>query len=142
LDPSDRDRTRTLASARAAAAILGVLAFLPLLLSLVASPVPRGTALVVPAGAIGILAPALAWRLQAQIRERAGGSAAGARRAYLRSVVVGLAITAAAALFGGIVWLLSRETAALAGLLMHVLLVGAIWPTEARLEHAEEEAAR
>jgi hypothetical protein len=80
--------------------------------------------------------------VQAHLRERARGNAAAGRRAYLQSVVVGLAITGAAALLGGIVWLLSRETAALAGLLMHVLLVGALWPTEARLEQAEEEAAQ
>ena len=102
--------------------------------NLLAMPVVSG--LVMPAGLLGIVAPAIAWRLQARIRQRAGG------QAYVRSVAVGLAVTEAAALIGALVWLYSREAAALIGFPMHLLMVGALWPTEARMEQSEEDATR
>lgn len=130
------DRARALGAARLTAAALAAGPFLVLALSLLVPPRAERSALVMPAGLLGIVAPAIAWRLQARIRQRAGG------QAYVRSVAVGLAVTEAAALIGALVWLYSREAAALIGFPMHVLMVGALWPTEARMEQSDEDAAR
>lgn len=136
------ERARALSTARLVAAVLGVS---PLLLAAGATLLSRGRGgswLVVPAGVIGIVAPAVAWRLQARIRETATGGAAAGRAAYLRSVVVGLAVTEGAALLGVMAWVLSGEAPALIGLPMHLLMVGALWPTEERLQRAEEDGGR
>ncbi len=136
------DRARALSTARLIAAVLGAG---PLLLAAVARLLPSGEGgswLVVPAGVLGLAAPAVAWRVQARVREAATGGADGGRRAYLRSVVVGLAVTEGTALLGVMAWLLSGEVPALIGLPMHLLMVGALWPTEERLQRAEEDASR
>ena len=128
--------------ARARAATLG-LATAPVLLALLAWWVPHGEGargLVVPAGALGIVAPALAWRLHRRVRERARGAAA-AREAFVRSIVLALAFTGAAATFGVVAWALSDDLSALIGLPVHVLLAGGLWPTREGLEHAEQEAS-
>jgi hypothetical protein len=134
------DRHRVLSTARLIAAALGAG---PLLLTLFAglvSPAAGFSRLVVPAGVLGLVAPALAWRLQARVRERARGRAEDGRRAYVRSLILGLAVTEAAAILGGVAWLLTGEIQALIGLPMHLVMVGALWPTEERLQRAEEEA--
>lgn len=137
-DPSDRGRALSQARTLAAALAVGPLLLLAVAL-LVPAPEPSST-LVLPAGVIGIVSPAIGWRLQARIRERAAGGAAGGRRAYLRSLLAGLAVTEAAAVLAVVAWLLSREAAALLGVLLHLLLVSALWPTEERLQSAEEDA--
>ena len=134
------DRARALAQARWIAAALAAGPFLLLALSFLASAWQERSALVVPAGVLGLVAPAIAWRLQARIREGVRGDAAAARRAYVRSVTVGLGVTEGAAMLGVLVWFVSREPAALVGLPMHLLMVGALWPTEERLERTEEDA--
>jgi hypothetical protein len=140
MDRSDRDRAHALSTARALAAVL---AAGPVLLTALAPLVPPSqgwSRLVVPVGVLGIVAPALAWRLQARIRESVAGGAAAGRRAYLRSLVLGLGVTEAAALLGVGVWLLAREVPALVGLPMHLVMAAALWPTEQRLQAAEEAA--
>lgn len=136
-DPSDRARSLSQAQVLAAALALG-----PLLILGAVCLLPRraeSSALVVPAGLLGIVAPAIGWRLQAAIRGRARGGPAERRRAYVRSVIAGLAVTAAAALLGILAWSLSNESAALLGVLLHLLLVSALWPTEERLQNDDEE---
>jgi len=139
VDPSDR--ARALGLARALTAALAAGPFLLLLAAFAAPPIPPRSTLVVPAGLLGLVAPAIGWRLQARRRERARGGALAGRRAYLQSLIAGLAVTEAAAILGVLAWFLSRETAALAGLPMHLLLVFALWPTEERLQRAEEDAS-
>ena len=134
------DRASTLSTARAIAAVLAVGPLLLTALAPLVSPVQAGSRLVVPVGVLGIVAPALGWRLQARIRDGVAGGVEAGRRAYLRSVALGLAVTEGAALLGVVVWLLTREVPALIGLPMHLLLAGALWPTEQRLQDAEEAA--
>ena len=136
------ERSESLATARLIAAVLAAGPFLLLAVALAFPARWESTRLVVPAGVIGLVAPAVAWRAQARIREQARGGPVAGRRAYVRSVTVGLAITEGAALLGGIVWLLSREPSALVGLPMHLLMVGALWPTEERIARAEEDTPR
>jgi hypothetical protein len=135
MDLSDRDRV--LGTARLVAALLGVGPLLLLALTLAVPPDPASSPLVVPAGVLGLVAPAVAWRVQASAREKGRGSAAAGHRAYVRSVVAGLSITEAAALLGVLAWLLSGQVQALIGLPMHLVMVGALWPTEERLRQAE-----
>ena len=136
------DRARDLARARLLTAVLTAG---PLLLlgavSLLPSP---GTTdvLVLPAGLFGLVAPAIAWRLQARILERARGSASERRRTYVRSLLVALAVTEGAAMLAVLAWHLSREAVALLALPMHLVLAFALWPSEERLARAEEEASR
>jgi hypothetical protein len=139
LDPSDRARTLSLARTLAAALAVGPLLFLAG--ALLVRPRAASSVLVVPAGVLGLVAPAIGWRLQARLGEGARGGAGGGRRAYLRSLTAGLAVTEGAALLAVVAWFLSDELAALVGLPMHLLLVFALWPTDERLQRAEEEAA-
>ncbi|HEX5044081.1 MAG TPA: hypothetical protein VFV75_14325 [Candidatus Polarisedimenticolaceae bacterium] len=127
------DRARVLSTARLIAAALGAGPLLLMVLAGVVSPAQGLSTLVVPAGVLGLVAPAIAWRLQARVREGASGRAEEGRRAYLRSLFLGLAVTEGAAILGGIVWLLTREIQALIGLPMHLVMVGALWPTEERV---------
>jgi hypothetical protein len=141
VDPSEPDREGVLARARLLAALL---ALSPLIVLGAVALLPQpgeSRALVLPAGLLGLVAPALGWRLQVRLREGVRGGAAAGRRAYLRSLVAGLAVTEATALLGVLAWHLSREPAALLGVLLHLLLVSAMWPTEDRLERAEEDAS-
>jgi len=134
------ERAHALGTARLTAAVLGAGPFLLTALSLVVVPQEGAMRLVVPAGVLGLVAPAIAWRVQTRIREGARGGAAGGRRAYVRSVTWSLCITEGAATLGVLVWLLSQAPQALIGLPLHLVMVGALWPTEERLQRAEEEA--
>ena len=134
------ERAGALGTARLLAAVLGIGPLLLLGAALAFPRPPSASPLVVPVGVLGLVAPAIAWRAQARMLEAARGGTDMGRRAYVRSVAVGLGITEAAAMCGVLVWLLSRQPHALAGLPMHLLMVGALWPTEERLRRAEEEA--
>jgi hypothetical protein len=136
LDLSDRGRALSLA--RALAGALALAPFLILGLLYLAGPRQGTRALVVPAGVLGLAAPAVGWRLQARIRERAPGGGEAGRRAYVGAVVSGLSVTAGASLLGVVAWFLSGDTLPLLGLVMHLLLAMALWPTDERLEQAEE----
>ena len=136
------ERAQALGTARLTAALLLAGPFLLTALVLVVAPREGVAGLVVPAGVLGLVAPAVAWRVQARIREGARGGAAGGRRAYLRSLTVGLAITEAAASVGVVVWLLTRQPQALIGLPLHLVMAGALWPSEERMQRAEEEEGR
>jgi hypothetical protein len=133
------DRDRALGEARWTAALLGASPLLLTALAGLVSPSEGFSWLVVPAGVLGLVAPAVAWRLQARLRASAGGGAEEGRRVYLRSLTVGLAVTELASMLGVGVWLVTREVQALIGLPMHLLMVGALWPTEERLRQAEED---
>lgn len=88
-----------------------------------------------PAGILGIVSPVIGYRLFHLLREKLPAGAGEAERAarFLRATVSGLAVTEAAALFGVAAYLLSGELQALMGLGMHMILTGALWPSEERL---------
>src|SRR4029078_11653366 len=118
------ERAKALGTARLAAALLLAGPFLLTARALVVAPREGVEGRVVPAGVLGLVAPAVAWRVQARIREGARGGAAGGRRAYVRSVTWSLCITEGAATLGVLVWLLSQAPQALIGLPLHLVMVG------------------
>jgi hypothetical protein len=127
---------RSLATTRVIALALsaGPLAVLGTLL-LVPEP-PPSRSLVLPAALAGLVALAVGYRLYgAMLGRLAGDAAAGPRIAALRSATIAsLSVTEATAIFGAIAFYFSREPIALLGVAAHLILAGAVWPTERRLE--------
>jgi hypothetical protein len=84
----------------------------------------------------GLVAPVLGYRLYLWQQERIPDDADGATRCahYLRAVTLALSATELSALFGVAMYALTRRPFALAGVLTHVLLSGALWPTPEKLE--------
>jgi hypothetical protein len=140
----DGANRRVLMRARtvAAALVLGVLAFIAV--SGILPRVPSLGVLVLPAAAFGAISPVFGYRLYLLLRERIapGASAAECRATFLRAVVLALAVTDAAAVFGVLVHALTGDLLVLIGAFMHVLLAGAIWPTEDRLQLFLDAATR
>jgi len=79
----------------------------------------------------GLVSPVIGFRLFAWRRERfpAAADPAGRRAAYARALAAALGVTAAVAVAGLWAHLLSGEPGPLAGLVTHVLLAGALWPS-------------
>jgi hypothetical protein len=100
--------------------------------------------LVVPAAVVGAASPAVAFRMYQLLRDRlAGGASATLRRqAFVRANVLCFSITEGAAIFGVVVYALTGAPLALLGVLMHVLLGGALWPSEEKLAGFVGTAAR
>jgi protein-S-isoprenylcysteine O-methyltransferase Ste14 len=133
---SQPDVERALAPMRvvALALSLGPLLVLGALLLVPASPPSRG--LVAPAALAGLVALAIGYRLYRSMLARiAPGAHADARRAVLRTATIAsLSVTESTALFGAVAFYFSREPFALAGLVSHLILAGAVWPTCGRLD--------
>lgn len=129
------DSTGIVARARVIvlALTLGVLAFAALGEFIGARTGPR--ALVAPAALAGVVSPVIGYRLYHWLQERGRTSATVEARcaAYLRATVVAVAVTEGVALFGVVAYLLSGEIAALIGVVTHVVLAGALWPTPEKL---------
>lgn len=127
-------KEKTLRSVRLVAALIGAS---PVVLAAAVAGiggVPSTDALVFPAVLAGLIALPVAWRLYAALQ---GGAVAGEEarcRRFLVATACALAVTECAAIFGIVAFMLSRQGAALVGVATHVILAGAIWPTEARLE--------
>jgi len=116
------------------AAVLGVLVVLAL-----TELLPTGDALVAaapPAALLGLVSPVVGYRLYLWVRERAARPASRAERcgAFVRANLVAMAVTEGAALFGIVAYLLSGRLFPLVGVLTHVLLAGAIWPSAEKLD--------
>lgn len=90
--------------------------------------------LVMPAVLFGLVSPVIGYRIYLKIREGSPNDIEGANQAFLRANIVALAVTEAAALFGCVAYLVSYNPLTYIGYLMHVLLAGAIWPNEFRLQ--------
>jgi hypothetical protein len=127
---------RSLATTRGVALALsiGPLAVLGALLLVPAAPPSRF--LVLPAALAGLVALAVGYRRYGTVLGRlAAGAAAGPRLAALRAATIAsLSVTESTAIFGAIAFYFSREPVALVGLAAHLILAGAVWPTEGRLE--------
>jgi hypothetical protein len=113
---------------------LGVLAF-----AAFSGWLPKGSALrflVFPAGLLGIVSPVVGYRLYHLMLERIPPRAgADERRAvFVRANVLAMGVTEAVAFFGVLVYGVTGEWVALTGLVTHVLLAGAVWPSPERLE--------
>jgi hypothetical protein len=100
--------------------------------------------LVVPAAVVGAASPAVAFRFYQLLRDRLpdGAGAALRRQTFLRANILCFAITEGAAVFGVIVFALTGAPVALIGIVMHVLLGGALWPSEEKLAGFVGTAAR
>ncbi len=113
--------------------VAGALGATPVILALIAAAIPAGRpsapALAFPAALVGLLAPAVAYRVYGGIRDGRGEAVPR----FLRATVAALAVTEGAAIFGCVSYVLSREVVALAGVLSHLILAGAVWPTPTRL---------
>jgi hypothetical protein len=96
-----------------------------------------------PAALAGLVSPLLGYRLFALLRERTGPGAGHAARCdrFLRATLFSVAVGAGVALFGIVAFWLSSVVAALIGVVTLVILVGALWPTEEKLEGFFDDAA-
>jgi hypothetical protein len=136
-DPSAPAADREVLRSSRVVAGLGVA--VPLVLAAASGLLPRvdgSAALVIPSAVAGAAGPVVGYRLYQLQRERLPRAAAEAdcRRAFLRATVLALGITEGAALLGIVVHGMTGELLALIGLFMHVLLAGALWPTEEKLQ--------
>jgi uncharacterized membrane protein len=91
---------------------------------------------VLPAAIIGAVSPIIGYRSYQLQRDRLTRDAGTARRleVFFRANLIAMAITETAALFGLVVHALTGSMLTLLGVLMHVLLAGALWPTVEKLE--------
>lgn len=92
--------------------------------------------LVAPAALLGLISPIAAYRLFLRMRERLPADAGDEFRChrFLVATIAAVAITESIALFGVVAFMLSGGFAGLIGVVTHVILVGAIWPTRERLD--------
>jgi len=98
-------------------------------------PLGQLEALVFPVGLLGIVSPLVGFRLLEYWRERArGADTASACNAYAQGHMLALAVTEVVGFLGAVAFLLAGRIATLIGVLTHVILAGAIWPTEESLE--------
>ncbi len=127
---SERSTVRLIAAALAASPVV------LLGLALVVPPPPPRHALVAPAVLAGFLSLAVGHRWYRRVLDgRATGAGPADRIAALRvATISGLACTGTAAIFGVFAFHFSREPFSLAGLAVHLILAGALWPTRARFE--------
>ena len=92
--------------------------------------------LALPAGLLGLVSPVIGYKLYSTRRDGIAPQAdLSARcRSFVMATVLAMAVTEGAAFVGILVFMLSGEWTALAGVLTHVLLAGAIWPSADRLQ--------
>jgi hypothetical protein len=126
---------RVLGQARTIAAALAAGVLLLTALSGIVR-IPGGPAAIASLAALlGIVSPLIGYRLYAWQRERDGVEGSHSRRcaSFLRATVLALAVTEGVALLGVVAYWLTAEPHALIGVVTHVILVGAVWPTSERL---------
>jgi hypothetical protein len=124
---------------RTARTVVAVLSAAPVLLGAIAAAVPLEPSLgslATPAVLAGIVAPAAGFHLYRKLQQAASREAdvRGRAAAFVRATVLALACTEAAATFGVVAFLLSREPVCLLAIALHLLLAGAVWPSRERLE--------
>jgi hypothetical protein len=135
-----QDAGRVVATTRRIAASLAATPVALLAASLLVPPPPPSRALVAPAALAGLVAFAVGNRWYRGLLDRVGPDARPAARAAAlrKATIAGLACTEAASLVGVVAFHVSREPFALVGVAAHLILVGASWPTRARLERILE----
>jgi hypothetical protein len=100
-------------------------------------------ALVGPAVLAGLVAPVVGYRVYLKIGSALPPDATrdAAAVAYVRAILISLAITEATSLLCAVAYLLSGDRMTYVGPAMHVILTGAIWPREERFESFAGAAA-
>jgi len=96
----------------------------------------RTAVLVGPASLLGIVSPVIGLRLYVWIRSRIPRAAGRSARlaAFYKANVTALGVTDAIGTLGLLGFLLSGQIVCLFGVLSHVLLAGALWPTQERMD--------
>jgi hypothetical protein len=91
--------------------------------------------LVAPAALLGLISPIAAYRMYLRMRDRLPADADDEFRChrFLVATVSAAAITESIAIFGVLAFMLGGGFAGLIGVVTHVILVGAIWPSRERL---------
>lgn len=130
---TDSGPTRSVADARAV--VLGVGAFVLAAAAIVAAVGPRhvpvGPGLAPVAGLVGLIAPVVGYRSYLYLGETSRRPL-GPR--FVAATALGVGVTGAAAVLGVVAFYLSSRLPALIGLVTHVMLTGAIWPSDWRLD--------
>jgi hypothetical protein len=92
--------------------------------------------LVGPSVLAGLVAPVVAYRVYLKIGSGVPPDAShdAVAAAYLRAILIALAITEATSLLCAVAFLLSGDRMTYVGPAMHLILTGAIWPREERFE--------
>jgi hypothetical protein len=96
-----------------------------------------------PVGLAGLVALPFGWRANVTMRERVPDNLdveTGCTR-YTAALLVALAITEGIAFVGIVCYTLGSELIALTGVLTHIMLSGALWPTPERVRPFLERAA-
>jgi hypothetical protein len=119
--------------------IVGAITVGPLILTIISAFVRLSSELhylVAPAGLLGIISPVIGYRLYQAMRRRIPPTADREQRCrgFLTATIAPLAVTEGIALIGIVAFMLSGAPACLIGVLTHVILAAAIWPTQERLE--------
>jgi hypothetical protein len=134
----DPTSTRTLTTTRiiSAALVGGVLGFAIVTVGWFSSRPSSLPALALAAALAGLVAPVGGYRLYRALRRGIPPRAEASARCavFQKATVLALGITEGIALVGVVVFALSREWIALTGVVTHVLVAGAIWPSRARLD--------
>lgn len=97
---------------------------------------PVSRVLVGPSVLAGLVAPAVGYHVYQWFGSRLEPDIShdAAAPAYLRAILIALAITESASLLCAVAFLLSGDRLTYVGPLMHLILTGAIWPREERFE--------
>jgi hypothetical protein len=92
-------------------------------------------ALTAPAALLGLISPVIGYRLYLWSRERvpAGEKTEARCDRFLRATILALAVTEGVALFGVVAFMVGGGPFALVGVLTHLLLTGALWPSDEKL---------
>ncbi len=101
------------------------------------------TALTAPAALLGLVNPVLGYRIHVRQWQRipADAQAADRRACYLRSIVLPLAVSEGVATLGVVSFALGGGAFSLVGVLTHLLLTGALWPSADRLSRFLDSGA-
>jgi hypothetical protein len=120
--------------------VIGAITVGPLLITIVSAFVRFSSELqylVAPAALLGIVSPVIGFRVHLGLKRRVPPDAGLEQRCqrFFTATIMPLAVTESIALFGVVAFMLSGAPASLIGVLTHVILAAAIWPTPERLEH-------
>jgi hypothetical protein len=134
--PATRTLEQTLTTARL---ILGAMVGTLVLVAALCLLLPRGPwgdFLIAPAGIVGIVSPAIGYRLFHWFGERLPQGAGDTEReaSFLRASVLAVSVTEGSALLGIVTFAMTGALTAMIGVVSHMILTGALWPTEDRLE--------
>jgi len=119
--------------------VVGAIAVGPLIITIVSAFVRFSSELqylAAPTALLGIVSPVIGFRIYLAMKRRIPPEAGLEQRCqrFFTATIAPLAVTDGIALIGVVAFMLSGAPACLIGVLTHVILAAAIWPTQERLE--------